>query len=393
MWPLNNNVNAPFRWASVSANAFHGFGADGLTLYDTYLNIDPLPVWGSEFTLAACNSWSYLVQHTVDAQGTPHVYINIRTAANTDIISYSVPSTTGEWHHVAVTRVRQPSGAFAMNVLFDGVLRSSFLTTVAVRQSPSSSHQIGFKADDSTTLNGHIKSVAFYTSGLTTDQVAQLMSVSRANTDALPITPMRYWPLRESTVSSPFTPVLGPNGFISVGPSGSRLSNAYLTIPAEVVSAPQWTMSAWVRFDSFFRFNAIFGDWTADKWAFMVETLRSTDDTATLIAMVRDASQRDLYPPSMTVTRGNWHHVALAVDYNVANAITLFVNGTSAGSKSLNGALPMFHSGNAVNYIGLKADDTQTWEGTFNGWVHHVTFHDSALTSADVIRLMASTQL
>eukprot|EP00727_Mastigamoeba_balamuthi_P007510 m51a1_g338 hypothetical protein (440) ;mRNA; f:520873-522341 len=412
-WPLNNNVNAPFRWATVSANASHSFGANGLTLSDTYLNIDPLPVWGSEFTMAAwykvdtaipnaenpilCDwvggMWSYLVEHRTNAQGTPEVFISIRTADNTEIVSYAVPSTTGEWHHVALTRVGQPSGTVVMNVLFDGVLRSSFPVTATVRQSPSTSHQIGFKADDSATLNGHIKSVAFYTSGFTTDQVVQLMTASLDNIEALPITPMRYWPLRESTVSSPFTPVFGPSGFISVGPTGSHLSNAYLSIPAEVVSAPEWTMAAWVRFDSFGDFNAIFGDWAANTWAFMVEAVRSTDNTAAVIAMVRDSNQRDLYPPSMRITRGNWHHVALAVDYNVANAITLFVNGTSAGSKSLNGALSLFWSGNAVNYIGLKADDTHAWEGSLNGWVHHVTFHDSALTSADVTRLMASTQL
>eukprot|EP00727_Mastigamoeba_balamuthi_P003896 m51a1_g13503 hypothetical protein (405) ;mRNA; r:123-1584 len=379
VWPLNNNVNAPFRWATVSANAFHSFGADGLTLSDTYLNIDPLPVWGSEFTLAAwykvdsaipwanhpilsdwsMNTWSYLVEHTLDAQGIPRVYINIRTASNVDVISYSIATpTTGVWHHVAVTRVRQPSGAFVLNVLFDSVLQTSIPTSVPVRQSPSSSHQIGLKADDMTTLNGHIKSVAFYTSGLTTDQVVQLMSASRTNTDALPITPLRYWPLCE-----------------------------------KVIGASEWTMSAWVRFDQFSTLNTIFGDWAGSKGAFIVETLRSTESTATLIAIVRDANQRDLYPPSMTITRGNWHHVALAVDYNVANAITLFVNGTSVGSTSLNGALPIFHSGNAVDYIGFKADDVHAWESSLNGWVHHVTFHDSALTSADVIRLMASTQL
>ncbi len=151
------------------------------------------------------------------------------------------------------------------------------------------------------------------------------------------------------------------------------------TIP-NVASTNAFTFGGWVRFDALSGtqgWERIFDFGNGQQNSNLLLTRQGTSNNLYVESWTAGAAFDWSMSIANAITAGNWMHVALTV--NSSNVVTLYVNGTAAGSYTATSAIN--YAGWTKNYIGASnwAVDRQ-----FRGAMDDIAIFDRALSAGSV---------
>lgn len=180
----------------------------------------------------------------------------------------------------------------------------------------------------------------------------------------------------------------GGNGIATGGPAyttgkaGQAIdldgADDFVTLPADVASSTDLTVTAWVNWDGGAAWQRIFdfGSGTADN---IFLTPSSGGTPRTLFAIKNGGAEQVLDGPPLTI--GQWNHVAVTLEGNTGK---LFINGVAVDTDTV--TINPSDVRAASNYLGKS----QWPDPLFNGRIDEFQIYNRALTGAQVTALMTN---
>lgn len=169
-------------------------------------------------------------------------------------------------------------------------------------------------------------------------------------------------------------------------------STQYGEAPLVSGVASEFTISSWVRLDTFTTWATIVKNWgSANVGTFHLGINNATQNWSNFLGLTNNgtASVTD----SSSTTTGQWHHVVTTAS-QASGRIKLFVNNVKVDDQAFSGTITTY--GSTMSF-GVKLSDAQTGPASINtGWldgcIDEVAFWDVALSDSQVGEIYTNGQ-